>query len=54
MEPIVATKMKEMQLEDLLSLLWSALEINRGSNMFYDELENQLTKRLLRVKDDEL
>ena len=44
--------MKAMSLDDLINLLWSALEINRGGPMFYKRLENELEKRIRGIKDD--
>ena len=49
MESQVVMKMEKMNLEDLLGLLWSALEVEKGSATFFNELENQLNKRLLKV-----
>ncbi len=44
--------MKAMALEDLINLMWTALEINRGSTLFYDTLEGELSKRVRGIKDD--
>ena len=46
-------KMAGMDLEDLINLMWSAMEVDRGSNTFYTELESELTKRMLKIKDEE-
>ena len=46
-------KMANMDLEDLINLMWSAMEIERGSRSFQDELEKELTKRILKIKDEE-
>ena len=35
MEPFVILKMKEMDLEDLINLMWSALEVEKGSATFF-------------------
>ena len=53
MEPIMILKMANMDLEDLINLMWSAMEIERGSRSFQDELEKELTKRILKIKDEE-
>ena len=45
--------MKEMELNDLVNLMWSASEVKRGSQTFYTELEKELTKRILKVEDDD-
>jgi hypothetical protein len=45
--------MKAMALEDLINLMWTALEINRGSPLFYDTLEAELAKRVRGIKDDQ-
>ena len=44
--------MKAMALEDLINLMWTALEINRGSPLFYDTLEGELAKRVRGIKDE--
>jgi len=53
MEPAVILKMQEMQLEDLINLMWASMEVKKGTKVFFDELEKELTKRVLRVKDEE-
>ena len=35
MEPFVILKMKEMELEGLINLMWSALEVEKGSPAFF-------------------
>ena len=45
--------MKSMSLDDLINLLWSALEINRGGKMFYDTLEVELSKRIKGIRDEQ-
>ena len=45
--------MKSMSLDDLINLLWSALEINRGGKMFYETLEVELSKRIRGIRDDQ-
>ena len=52
METELILKMKSMSLDDLLNLLWSSLEMNRGSQMFFDTLETELAKRVRGIKDD--
>jgi hypothetical protein len=44
--------MKAMALDDLINLMWSALEIQRGSEMFYKTLEAELAKRVRGIKDE--
>lgn len=44
--------MKAMALDDLLNLMWSALEIDRGSQFFFQTLEAELAKRVRGIKDD--
>jgi hypothetical protein len=41
-----------MSLDDLLNLMWSALEIDKGSTMFYTTLETELGKRIRGIKDE--
>lgn len=53
MEPELILKLRDTELEDLINLMWSAIEIEKGSKMFYEELEKEVTKRILRVKDEE-
>lgn len=45
--------MKAMSLEDLINLMWSALEINRGSPLFYETLESELARRVRGIKDEQ-
>jgi hypothetical protein len=45
--------MRQMELEDLINLLWTATEVGRGSNTFFQELEKELSKRMLMIKDEE-
>lgn len=42
-----------MALDDLLNLMWSALEIDRGSQYFFQTLEAELAKRVRGIKDDQ-
>ena len=42
-----------MQLEDLINLMWASMQVKKGTPIFFDELEKELTKRILRVKDEE-
>ena len=51
-ESDVILKMKEMSLDDLINLLWSTLEIGKGSEIFYQSLESELAKRIRGIKDD--
>ena len=41
-----------MSLDDLINLMWSALEINKGGEMFYKTLEDQISKRIRGIKDE--
>lgn len=52
-ETQLMTKMKVMALDDLINLLWTALKINRGSPLFYERLERELSKRIRGIKDDQ-
>ena len=52
-EADVILKMKEMNLDDLINLLWSALEIGKGSQLFYQSLEGELAKRIRGIKDEQ-
>lgn len=45
--------MREMSLTDLINLMWSALEIKKGTATFFNELEKILTKRLYKIKDED-
>lgn len=53
MEPILTGKMKEMAIDDLVNLLWSALQISKGSKFFYERLEEEIGRRVRGVKDEE-
>lgn len=46
MEPQVILNMKEMKLEELINLMWSSQKVKKGGNLFYQELEKELTKRI--------
>ena len=52
-EDNLIAKTKVMSLDDLINLLWTAIKIDRGSPVFYERLEKELTKRILGVKDDQ-
>lgn len=52
-EPELILKMKTMLLPDLINLLWSVLEINKGSKLFYSKLEDELSVRIRQVKDED-
>ena len=45
-------KAKVMALEDLINLLWVALKIDRGSSVFFDRLEKEISKRIRGIKDE--
>ncbi|CDW91217.1 UNKNOWN [Stylonychia lemnae] len=47
-------KMQSMNLSDLINLMWSISEIKKGSQLFYSELEKQITLRLRSINDDDL
>jgi len=51
-EEVVIVKIKEMKLDDLINMLWAALEVNRGSNLFFETIEGHLTKQLRVIKDE--
>jgi hypothetical protein len=53
-EPEVILKMNSMMLPDLLNLMWSVQEINRGSNYFFEKLEGEIVTRLRAVKDEDV
>ena len=42
-----------MKLEDLTNLLWSALEIGKGSSTLFNELEKCMSKQIYKIKDEE-
>ena len=44
--------MRSMALDDLLNLMWSSLKIERGNDLYYKTLEEELTKRIRGIKDD--
>lgn len=48
-ESTMIMKMNTMQLDDLINLMWSSNEIQKGSDLFRRELEKELTKRLLKI-----
>ena len=45
-------KMKFLNLDDLINMLWTALKINKGSSVFYERLENEISKRIRGIKDE--
>ena len=45
-------KMKFLNLDDLINMLWTALKINKGSSMFYEKLEFEISKRIRGIKDE--
>ena len=51
-ETPLMSKMKVMALDDLINLMWTALKIERGSPLFYERLERELSKRIRSIKDD--
>ena len=44
--------MKLMALDDLINLMWTALKIEKGSAVFYDRLEYEISKRIKGIKDE--
>ena len=44
-------KMSVMTLDDLINLFWSATHVRKGSELFYEKLEKEITRRLSSVKD---
>ena len=45
-------KMRFLNLDDLINMLWTALKINKGSSMFYERLEEEISKRIRGIKDE--
>eukprot|EP00347_Sterkiella_histriomuscorum_P019411 403341726 len=54
LQPQIIVKMQTMNLSDLINLLWSAQEIDRGSEYFYQNLEKEITSRIRNINDDDL
>lgn len=52
-EPHLTAKLKEMSIEDLTNLLWSALQIKKGTHFFYEKLEEELSRRIRGVRDEQ-
>ena len=46
-------KMGVMTLDDLINLLWSALSVGKGSDLFYEKLEKEMARRLRSIKDEQ-
>jgi len=42
-----------MTLDELLNVLWAVLEVNRGTPLMYQTIEEELTKRIRLIKDDQ-
>ena len=42
-----------MAIEDLINLLWSSLQIKKGSHYFYERLEEEIGRRIKGVKDEQ-
>jgi len=53
LEPTLTAKMREMAIEDLINLLWSSLQIKKGSHYFYERLEEEIGRRIKGVKDEQ-
>jgi hypothetical protein len=45
--------MNEMTLDELLNVLWAVLEVNRGTPLLYETIEEELTKRIRLIKDEQ-
>ena len=45
-------KMKFMNLDDLINMLWTSLKINKGSSFFYERIEDEISKRIRGIKDE--
>ena len=52
-ETDLISQMKVMALEDLINLLWTALKIDKGSAIFFDRLEMEISKRIKGIKDEQ-
>jgi hypothetical protein len=52
-EAEVVLKMPEMQLPDLINLLWSVQEIGQGSDFFFERLEKEIAARIRQVRDED-
>jgi hypothetical protein len=46
-------KMKAMILGDLVNLLYCAQEIDKGSQLFYSKLEDEISMRIRQIKDED-
>lgn len=53
LETDLILKMKNMALDDLINLMWTALEMQRGSGVFFNELEKEMAKRVRSIKDEQ-
>lgn len=42
-----------MLVEDLINLMWSALQVKKGSDAFFSEIEKNLSKKIYKIKDEE-
>lgn len=45
-------KMKMMSLDDLINLMWSVIEVEKGGPVFYEKLETEIAKRIRGIKDE--
>lgn len=51
-EPTLIVKMSKMTLDELLNVLWAVVEVNRGTPLLYETIEEELTKRIRLIKDE--
>lgn len=52
-EPELIIKLKSMNISELINLLWSAQEIQKGSPYFFGKLEEEICARLRTIKDED-
>ena len=45
--------MKLMSLDDLINLMWSVLEVEKGGPVFFEKLETEIAKRIRGIKDEQ-
>lgn len=53
LEPEIMLRMRSMNLSDLINLMWSAQEIQRGNESFYNKLETEITVRIKSISEDD-
>ena len=42
-----------MSLDDLINLMWSVLEVEKGGPVFFEKLETEIAKRIRGIKDEQ-